>query len=212
MRTKLSILAAAAFAFSVAAAEAAPVEVTYTVTGTSGDWYLNFTVTNNISINNEIYLLRFYVDQAVRAVSAPKSWRYYDSNTSFYVSNQLYKFNHLWQGGYGNVNEGNFLIQNGESLSGFAVKSKSIFEPTYINWAAYTHGDSYYGPDVAFYSSDSPYFYSKFPVFVGEASEAVPSNPDTPDIPAVPEPGSIWLVTVALAALISCSRKMRNFI
>jgi hypothetical protein len=207
MKTRLSNLVAAALAFSVSSAEAAPVEVTYTVTGTSGNWYLNFTVSNNVDSEYIISNFGVSADSRTWYESAPTYWQAWTSIAGFNYSGQRFIFEINWT--TGSSNSYSDKIDNGESLGGFVVHSTSVDMPA--SWYWYTNGrspTSYSGPGNYLYSN--PSIPTKL-TFIGEASLSTGGNPNTPANPSIPEPDSIFLVNLGLVSLFICSRRKASF-
>jgi hypothetical protein len=55
-------------------AQALPVDVTYTISGSSGDWTYDFTVTNNLGDTNYIYALLLDSFSPSNFAGAPAGW------------------------------------------------------------------------------------------------------------------------------------------
>ena len=156
MRSTLSILSLAL----VGLASAAAVNVSYTVSGTSGNYVLDFAVNNNIQEGQEIYF--FGVKLSDRNIISspgdfnPDAWSSWSYNSYYGGSDTVY--NNNWIGGPG--------IQYGQSLSGFQVQISDLVAPTDVQWFAYGVGSEYYG--------EEGFNHGYNPGFEGGTSEAVP--------------------------------------
>jgi hypothetical protein len=75
VRMKVSVVAAGLVLIgSIGIARADPVEVSYTVSGSAGDWTYNFSVTNNLGDTNYIYGLLSSDFAYTSYVSGPAGW------------------------------------------------------------------------------------------------------------------------------------------
>lgn len=185
--TRLASAAAVTLAMLSGAAHAGPVDVTYTVSGSTGNWFLDFTVTNNmLGTTQDVYF--FGVQLGARdIVGSPSgydsnSWTAW-SNTSYGGSSMVYNNNWI---GYGSSH-----LTPGLSFSGFKVHSIDAIAPTGVNWFAYGSGSSYTGDH--FNGNTNPGFEGR----AGLASAAVP------------EPTSIALVLAGLVGAGAISRRRR---
>ncbi len=129
---------------AVVGLRAEPVTVSYTVTGTSGDYTLNFSVTNNISPGQHLYFFGTKLGGA-GITNSPSGWDPYAWsiwNPAAYSSGPNINFNNNWINfGY---TSGALLF--GETLSGFSVHILDAEVPEFVDWFAYSYGDSYDGP------------------------------------------------------------------
>jgi hypothetical protein len=99
-----------------------PVVTTYSISGSPGNWMLDFSVTNNIGISGmDVYYVGFSVPSG--SISGlPANWIQYDTYPL-----QAYD--------YGvSIPD---MIQNGETLGGFRVSVANL--PTQIPWFAYAY-------------------------------------------------------------------------
>ena len=72
------LIGAALVAAAGAVASADPVDVTYTVSGSSGNWTLDFSVTNNLNpADMDVYFFGVYLDSGRDIVGSPA---FYDPN------------------------------------------------------------------------------------------------------------------------------------
>jgi hypothetical protein len=149
--------------------------VSYTVTGSSGNWTLDFSVTNNLpSALNQLGIYFFGVELDARDIVGtpagydPDVWTTWD-NTPYGGSSIVYNNNWLGVSASGG-------IPQGSTLSGFQVHSISSAMPSSVPWFAWAYG---IGSD--YYTGGDPYLFSlNNPGFEGTA---------TP----VPEPGLLQL-------------------
>lgn len=173
MRSSKVFLFLSAFLAAVATAAAAPV-VTYTVSGTSGNYTLDFSVTNNLTgTDQDIYLFGVLLS-APNVVGSPSSfdptvfstW----TNSGYGGSSLLY--NNVWLDG----SESDLMP--GQTLSGFDVQVSDATAPQAVPWFAFAASvsglDAYGGSDY----------------FGGD-----PTNPGFEGV-ASPEPAS-WLLLIA---------------
>lgn len=168
-------IAAATVGLSLASAGlsvAAPI-VTETVTGTSGNYTLDFTVQNNLGNTNDIYFFGVLIDSGRDIVDSPSgynpnTWMTWN-NSSFGGSNLTYNNNWI-DLSYSN-------LPNGSTLGGFSVHTTDAVAPTSVHWFAYAFEGTYYGSDH-FNSSGNPGF------------EGITTS-------AVPEPSALMMAGIA---------------
>jgi Bacterial Ig-like domain len=114
------------------AAVADPVDVTYTVvSGSAGNWLLDFSVTNNISSTQDIY---FFGVESGNLVASPNGWGQWNNGTVW----GTYNVNWVTNTPYTNPST-TYEISYGQTLDGFWVVDHSL-EPTNIAWFAYSDG------------------------------------------------------------------------
>jgi hypothetical protein len=134
-------------------AHAAPVDVTCTVSGSAGNWLLDFAVNNNLGGTNNLYF--FGVRSSLHNTPAsPTGWDPNALNTynpgSYGGSNTNY--NNLW---ITNPTGGTTIVP-GQTLSGFHVINSDAAMPTNVPWMAVAAGGVYMGPGCSFIC-DAPY-------------------------------------------------------
>jgi hypothetical protein len=131
-----------------------PPTVTYTTTGSSGDYTLDFTVNNNT--NQDLYF--FGVLLSVPNVTGspasfdPTTWPTWN-NSAFGGSNITY--NNNW------IDFSDAGGPAGSAITGFEVTIPDSVAPTSVNWFAYTvddTGNSPYTGGGNFNSSENPGF------------------------------------------------------
>ncbi len=121
---------------------AAPI-VTATVTGTSGDYDLNFSVTNDLNGINSIYFFGVMMDSGNVITGSPTG---FDSTAIDAWSNAPYGgssliYNLDW------IDNVTFPIPFGTTQDGFLVHSTDTTLPTSIHWFAYGEQGTYTGND-----------------------------------------------------------------
>ena len=138
----LAVLSFSAFSSRL---QALPIDVTYTVSGSSGDYQLDFSVTNNLNWGQDVYF--FGVQLAARDIVSspasfnPNSWTSWN-NSGYGGSSTVY--NNNWLDG------GENSLGFGQTLSGFVVHVTDWVAPTSVSWFAYSvtlNGALYLGGD-----------------------------------------------------------------
>lgn len=180
-RFKLLMLTLAfLFVAATSRAWAAPVSVSFTTSGTSGNYILDFSVTNNMLAWPSQGIYFFGVSLSARDIVGspgffnPNSWITW-SNVPYGGSSTVY--NNNWIGGP--------AILPGNTLSGFQVHITDLVAPTTVPWFAFsaanffTPADYYTGPGAFYYGGGG---YN--PGFEGGGLAAT----------AVPEPASLSLL------------------
>ncbi|HNC23022.1 MAG TPA: hypothetical protein PLU52_02360 [Opitutaceae bacterium] len=131
---------------AVVGLRAEPVNVSYTVTGTSGDYTLNFSITNNISAGQHLYFFGTKLGGAGITASPsgwdPSMWSIWNP-TTYGGSGPNINFNNNWIDL--SINSGGGLAF-GDTLSGFSVHILDAAAPEFVDWFAYSYGDYYQGP------------------------------------------------------------------
>lgn len=191
MRIRALVLSTALATVPMLAARAQAPTVGYTVTGSSGDWFLNFDVANGFSSPSDQFLYFFGVmAPGQNIVGTPSPWSVYSSAISLAAL-----------GGSSNVYNDTWIVESsttngiapGSSLDGFVVHSTAADAPTSVNWFAFTYGQQpYNGP--ALNAPNNPGF------------EGVASLPVT----STPEPASIALMATGLVGVAGISLKRRR--
>jgi hypothetical protein len=189
-KTKLRMfaLASTVVVLSLAAGRASvagPI-VTETVSGTSGNYTLDFTIQNNLGNTNDIYFFGVLIDSGRSITGSPGD---YNPNVWTTWNNAIF--------GGSNINYNNNWVDltfsnlpNGSTLGGFEVTTTDAVAPTSVNWFAYASGGTYNGDDN-FNTSTNPGF------------EGVVTA-----TPAVPEPST--LVMAGIASVIGLGYQARR--
>ncbi len=181
MKAKLVGFIALLFLFGLAEeARANPIDVSYTVSGSSGNWVYDFSFTNNLGGVSEIYSVGVRLTNPVASsivypsgwfAGSPGGWNwsiYGGSNTDYNV---------LWvtcpsascPTGYPINN-----IEPGQTLSGFQVTDTNANSVTSVSWYAVTVG--YYAPPQTGCSFICGAPYTN-PGFEGLAAPAISETP-----------------------------------
>jgi hypothetical protein len=174
------------FSFAISLAQAAPVEVSYTISGSAGNWTYDFSVTNNLGGTNDIYLLTVKLP-ATNVTGSPGGWHFepgdVDFNFSFFGSSSTL-YNDPW---FADTSH----IFTGQTLSGFLALDASTAPLTTVPWLIFAlNSDTYLGPGCFHCGSN--------PGFEGVANAV-----------STPLPASLPLFASGLAALgwLGCRRK-----
>jgi hypothetical protein len=112
-------------------ASASPVGVSYTVSGSAGDWTLNFSVSNNVNSGQVVYVFGVLLPSQ-NIVNYPTGWatKHPTWNPSLAGGGPNLTFNNTWQ-------TGSTMIVFGSTLSGFEVQLSILTAPTAVQWYAY---------------------------------------------------------------------------
>ncbi len=165
------------FLGAVEESNAGPIDVSYTVSGSSGDYFLDFSVTNNMLSwpTQNVYFFAVRVS----VTDAPGS-------PAPYLSNTMAGYNPAVHGGTA-VDLNNTWVDTGLSgallpgttLSGFIVHIPDLVAPTAVSWAAISFGTL----------ADS---------YTGGGNYLTPQNPGFQGIASVPEPSTLILSAILL--------------
>lgn len=133
MKSKLMILATIASllfgGLNASASAANPVDVKYNITGSSGEWFLAFTLYNNLT---EGGLYFFGVQVANGVYSSTKSG--WITGSPYTASENGVTYNLPW------INDNAFTgnnVTSGASSSDFVVKVNDVSAPTSVDWFTY---------------------------------------------------------------------------
>jgi hypothetical protein len=133
-----SLVFGAGMAAVVLVAEAAPVDVTFTTSGSPGDWVYDFSVTDNLGGTNDLYFFGVQAP-AIDIINQPAGWTPGDipwDNSIRGGSSTVY--NNNWCCNFGGITPG-------QTVSGFLVGDTSTTPLTSIPWFAYAYGGTYTG-------------------------------------------------------------------
>ena len=175
---------------TAARSQAAGVLVTYSVTGTSGNYDLDFSVTNNMLANPTMGVYFFGVELSAPNIIAspllynPNVWATW-SNAGYGGSSTVYNNNWI---------EFSFVaLLPGTTLSGFKVNVTDLAAPTSVKWFAYGYGGSPYLGGDNFWTTSNP-------GFEGVAGDSV----------AVPEPTSLLVFGFCCVGFVVRSHRRRK--
>ena len=191
---------------STMVAHATPIGVSYTVSGSAGNYLLDFTLTNSMPVNQNAYLLTVNVPTTLQpsaggseTLRAPTGWF---GGASFWVGANYWGVpSGLYTGSWeaNAMNGGNpTSLPPGESLSGFVLPVTGV--PQTIQWLVYaceqqgaTSSDDYHGSDnLNPGRPDNPFF----------GGVAAPA--------AVPLPSALLLFSPGPAGLAAIRRKLKK--
>lgn len=186
-----SLLLAAAIALPSASAAAQPVQVSYTTSGSVGNWLLNFNVFNNIPIASQgLYFFGVFLG-AVDLQGSPSGFQQFSLGAPWDNATGILYDNNWFDGSFNG-------LPTGSTANGFVARVTTATAPTSVQWFAYSFsqtGEAYNGTD-ALYGGVNPGFEG----VARSSSVAVP----------VPEPTSLALLVAGLAALAVSARTRRR--
>lgn len=142
----------------------APVDVSFTTSGSSGNWTYDFSVTNNIGGANSIYFFGVQVGQT-NVTGSPAGWGFNSYDTPW---------NNSPLGGSSTTYDNTWCctfdgILNGQTLTGFEVTVNSGTALSSIRWFAFASNGTDTNSDGHF---DGPFN----PGFEGVSVSAVPES------------------------------------
>lgn len=195
MRLSRSFLLIASLLIGTSAL-AAPVDVSYKVLGSAGNYTYDFSVTNNLGDTNNIYFFGVNVPNG-NAVDANG----YNSTVWLTWNNDIY-------GGSNTVYNQNWVTNNvfddsihpGDANSSFQVISNDLNKLTSVNWFAFAYGGEYFGPGNE--RPSTPWN----PLFEGSAKVLS----DSPIPSPVPEPEVYAMMLAGLGLVGFMSRRKKS--
>ena len=146
--TKLTRIIASVAALTIAViaqAQRAPT-VTYSLSGSAGNWTLNFTLHSHfLGGEGNFYFFNVKLDSGRDITGSPASWdpNAYGSWTFYYAGATNTTYNNCWITNPG----GGSVVFPGTSLSGFIVHCTDAAAPTSVAWGAIAVGGNYLGND-----------------------------------------------------------------
>lgn len=138
MKFSKMICAGLVFLGLAVGAQASPVDVSFTTSGTSGNYVLDFTVSNNLDANSSVYFFGVALG-AHDVVGSPGSFNpdsWYNWGYNSWYGGSSTNYDNVWIGGN---------IASGSSLSGFQAHVTSLIAPTEVNWFAFAYGGNWTG-------------------------------------------------------------------
>jgi hypothetical protein len=179
------------------------IDVSYYVTGTSGDYTLEFTVANNLTSVSTSDVYQFGIDLGDASIIKSPSG-YADFANWKHASNGISGGSNITYDLYWLDSQHFNLLTPGQSLSGFSVHSKSLVAPPSIKWFAFAANfastPTHYMGGGNFYESNNLRLLG----FEGTASQVTPPA-------AVPEPATLSLAAIGgLASVLYFGRKRRR--
>ena len=175
-------------------AQASPVDVSYTVSGSAGNWALDFSITNNLGSTYNIYLFGVLLPTH-NVVASPTGWfkpSFLSANPSYYGGSNT-DYNNLWLTAPAVFGGTNFIAP-GQTLSAFQAISTAATLPTSVSWEVISAGPGShpFAPAGCSFICNAPY---DNPGFEGLA------------VQAVPEPAAAWLFGSGLLVLVGVARR-----
>ncbi len=137
---KMSVIWLALLA-GVSSAAAAPIGVSYTATGSAGNWTLNFSVTNGLLGTDQDIDFFGVLLSAPNVVGSPASYdpTVYTTWTNSGLGGSSILYNNIWVDGSASN------LPPGSTLSGFEVQVTDLTVPQSVPWFALATGTIPYG-------------------------------------------------------------------
>jgi hypothetical protein len=164
-------------------ADSVPI-ATFTVSGSAGDWTLDFSVTNNTDQNLYLFAVELPTDDVT---AYPAGW----VNDGVFAGPSGTVYNNSWT----TVTTASILP--GDTLSGFEAVDTATAAPTFVPYLTATC-DTEYGPFAE--CGGSPY--------TGSGNENTPDNAVFEKASPVPEPTSVVLLGIAVAMFVGVRKKL----
>ena len=205
MRTR-HIAALAALLLGTATANAQPVRVDYTVSGSAGNWLLNFTLRNDLTAPADLGVYWFgFKSMSTTVTGSAVNWASNGAWTTSSGSGTTYQ--NSWK------TEKVTSLLPGQSLTGFTAQSFALAAPSSVEWFAYAFSESggmYEGGDNFNGVTYNPGFESSVVGSFPQVQEVtLPPGQETP-ITTTPEPSTWALMIGGLAALGIAKRRRQT--
>jgi hypothetical protein len=183
MLASKSLLISLVFFSAASLVHAAPVNVTYTISGGSGNYTLDFSFTNNeLGTDQNIYFLGVYLNPSLGLSSVVRSPSSYDPTVfpTYSVGGlggSSIEYDDVW------FDPSISNLAPGQSISGFDVQVASAAAPLAVPWFAFSTGTL-------------PYL----------GTGSFTNDPDNPGFEGVaaPEPATWMLLGISLCGFIIC--------
>jgi len=212
-----SLLRFGILSISVAAASSCAsadvVDVSYAVTGSTGAWVLNFSVTNNVNPGQVVYFFGVQLP-AQNVLNSPgvfvncantcttTTWNP-SSSDLFLDGGPNITYNNIWLAHHTTLPAGGILF--GNSVSGFEVGVNTPIAPATVQWFAYAEDVTADGTSP--YTGGGNFTYTSNCVGAGwvDCTQAEQENPGFGGTAfastAAPEPASFFLVVTGFLGL-----------
>ena len=184
--------AALSMAMLSSAAQAAPIDFAFSVSGTTNNWTYDFSVTNNLGADWQIYFFGVSLANPANAVDNKEMITSYLANWNNVIyGGTTTNYNVNWISPYTDIGVGPAATEH------FLVSDTSTTALTEISWFAYG-----VKPDASGNYTDSPHLGRGFnPGFEGVNATILPPGP-IPDPPGtVPEPDAYALLLAGMGML-----------
>jgi hypothetical protein len=173
-----------------------PINVSYTVTGSTGNWTLDFSVNNNLAgaANQDFYFFGVQLSGTdITGTPSPfVTYIPFNPSTSWGGANIIY--NNVWLADSSGTDG-----LPGTTTSGFDVKITDAVAPTSVDWFAFTYGsDPYSGAGNLNAIQENG---ANNPLFEGSAT---PTQTST-----TPEPSTLLLLGAGLASISALRRSKK---
>jgi hypothetical protein len=158
---------------------AGPISVSYTVSGSSGNYDLDFSVTNNMNAWPTQAVYFFGVRLSGHDITgSPSAWFDNGADSNWFNNGgSNTEYNNPWRNGSGGVaNATGGMIFPGETLSGFIVHDPDLIAPISVPWFAVAFSNTFAEP----YTGGGNFNPDLNPGFEGLAQPADVANTPAP--------------------------------